>query len=380
MRKVKINKDNCINCKSCIKVCPAKVFVSSDNETIVNHHNLKYCIDCGDCKAVCPEEAVINSNFDTRELDNDELNCDSKQFLSFLEKRRSIRSYRADRLSKEEKQYLNKVASLVPKGGHTESVRNIEIIIIENEELRDTYEVIKDYDVPLVVGNIGAPQLIKQGEEEPLTIDQAKEAVDMIGGDYLGIHFNYLQEVCQPEGDLRARNVLDAVEKISSELPVIAKETGGGVSSDIAVKLEKTGVKAIDVGGMGGTSFAAVEHYRADDETIKELSENLWDWGIPTPISIVECNRSVSLPLIGTGGIKNGIDAAKALSLGADIVGMAGGILPSLMEGKESTIEYLEKFIYHLKAGLFLQGCKYPEELKKQKIILTGELRDWIDI
>ncbi|MFW5928404.1 MAG: type 2 isopentenyl-diphosphate Delta-isomerase, partial [Thermoplasmatota archaeon] len=132
--------------------------------------------------------------------------------------------------------------------------------IIENEDLRDTYEVIKDYDVPLVIGNIGAPQLIKQDGEEPLSNDQAKEALKMIDGDYLGIHFNYLQEVCQPEGDLRAKNVLDSVEKIASEVPVIAKETGGGVYSDVAVKLEKAGVKAIDVGGMGGTSFAAVEH------------------------------------------------------------------------------------------------------------------------
>ncbi|MFW6197027.1 MAG: type 2 isopentenyl-diphosphate Delta-isomerase [Thermoplasmatota archaeon] len=252
--------------------------------------------------------------------------------------------------------------------------------VIENEDLRDTYEVIKDYDVPLVIGNIGAPQLIKQDGEEPLSNDQAKEALKMIDGDYLGIHFNYLQEVCQPEGDLRAKNVLDSVEKIASEVPVIAKETGGGVYSDVAVKLEKAGVKAIDVGGMGGTSFAAVEHYRANDETIKELSENLWDWGIPTPVSIIECKRSVSIPLIGTGGIRNGIEAAKALSLGADIVGIAGGILPSLMEGKKATVQYLEKFIYHMKVGLFLLGCHKPKELTKQKLVLTGELRDWVDI
>ena len=252
--------------------------------------------------------------------------------------------------------------------------------VIENDDLRDTYEVIKDYDIPLVVGNIGAPQLIEQQDEEPLTVDKAKEALNMIDGDFLGIHFNYLQEVCQPEGDLRAKNVLNSVEKIASKVPVIAKETGGGISSDVAVKLEDAGVKAIDVGGMGGTSFAAVEHYRADDETIKELSKHLWDWGIPTPVSIIECNRSVSVPLIGTGGIRNGIEAAKALSLGADIVGIAGGILPSLMEGKEATVQYLKKFIYHMKVGLFLLGCHNPKELTKQKLVLTGELRDWVDI
>jgi len=252
--------------------------------------------------------------------------------------------------------------------------------VIENEDLRDTYEVIKNYDVPLVIGNIGAPQLIKQDDESPLSLQQAKDALKMIDGDYLGIHFNYLQEVCQPEGDLRAENVLNSVEKIASEVPVIAKETGGGVSSETAVKLENAGVKSIDVGGMGGTSFAAVEHYRADDETIKELSKNLWDWGIPTPVSIIECDRSVSIPIIGTGGIRNGLEAAKALSLGAEVVGIAGGILPSIMKGKESTVKYLEKFIYHLKVGLFLLGCKTPKELTKQKLVLTGELRDWVDI
>lgn len=133
--KIKIDNDNCINCKSCINICPARVFISSGNKTEVNNHNLKYCINCGDCISVCPEEAVINENSDAKELNNSKLGYDFEQLLSFLEKRRSVRSYKPGNLSKEEKQYLSKVASLVPRGGHTKSVRNTEIIIIENEEL-----------------------------------------------------------------------------------------------------------------------------------------------------------------------------------------------------------------------------------------------------
>ncbi|MTI67422.1 MAG: hypothetical protein FH753_12625 [Firmicutes bacterium] len=133
--KTKVKNDNCINCGCCIKVCPAKIFISSDNEALVKKQNLKYCINCDDCKAVCPKKAVVNKNLNTKEINNMGLNYESEKLLSFLEKRRSIRSYKSDNLSKEEKQYLNKVSSLAPKGGHTKSLRKTEIIIIESEEL-----------------------------------------------------------------------------------------------------------------------------------------------------------------------------------------------------------------------------------------------------
>lgn len=176
---IKIDNDNCINCESCIKVCPAKVFISSDKETVVNNHNLKYCINCGDCIAVCSEEAVINTNLDTKEVNNEGLDYNSEQLLSFLEKRRSVRSYKPDKLSKEEKQYLSKVASLAPKGGHTKSVRNTEIIIIQSEELINeitnySYQYLKLLKKKLTSFWLAIPKLFNNNLKESLnsTVDR----------------------------------------------------------------------------------------------------------------------------------------------------------------------------------------------------------------
>ena len=251
---------------------------------------------------------------------------------------------------------------------------------LENDELRESYEVIKEYDIPIVFSNIGAPQLISQEEKTPFGIEELEESLKMIGGHYVAVHFNFLQEIIQPEGDHRARGILDTITDICEELPIVAKETGAGISSDIAVKLERAGVKAIDVGGMGGTSFSAVEYYRTKDSEKRELAEKLWDWGIPTPVSVIECKRSVDLPIIATGGVRSGVHTAKALALGADMTGIAGGILPYISEGKEETKKYIEKKIEGLKATMFLLGCRDINDLKSEKMIITNNLRDWLEI
>ncbi len=249
---------------------------------------------------------------------------------------------------------------------------------IDNQGLRSSYEVVKDHDPPLVFGNIGAPQLVKQGDKDPYGVEEALEALNMIDGDYLTIHFNFLQEAVQPEGDKKARGLLEALTVLSDKVPTIVKETGAGIPAETAKRFKKTGIDAIDVGGMGGTSFSAVEHFRIDDEHKKSLAKALWDWGIPTPVSTLECSAAVDVPIISTGGIHNGLHVAKALVLGADVGGIAGGILPYVRKGKEEVIEYLEHVIHGLKISMFLQGCVNIDELKKRKLIVTGELRDWI--
>ncbi len=251
---------------------------------------------------------------------------------------------------------------------------------IENKKLRDSYEVVARYDIPLVFGNIGAPQLIEQKNgKDPFDVEDCREALDMIDGDFLAVHFNFLQEVIQPEGDDRAKGLLEILARIAKEIPLIAKETGAGISYEMALEFKKTGVEAIDVGGMGGTSFSAVEYYRTKNQDQKELAGLLWDWGIPTPVSIIECRRAVDLPLISTGGIKNGLQAAKALALGADIVGIAGGVLPAANRSKDDIVSYINKVIKELKVVMFLLGCKDLNELKRSRLLLTGELRDWLD-
>lgn len=249
---------------------------------------------------------------------------------------------------------------------------------LEDHNHRKSYEVIKEYDIPLVFGNIGAPQLISQKDKIPFGINEAEECLKMIGGHYLAVHFNFLQEVIQPEGDHQSKGIIDAITNLCRELPVIAKETGAGISSEVAVKLEEAGVKAIDVGGMGGTSFSAVEYYRSEDCLKRDLAEELWDWGIPAPVSLIECKKAVDLPIIATGGIRNGIQSAKALSLGADMVGIAGGILPHIIKGKKDIEEYLEEVILGLKTTMFLTGSRNIKDLKSQKLIITNLLRDWL--
>lgn len=251
---------------------------------------------------------------------------------------------------------------------------------IEDDELRDSYELLSDYSIPLLMGNIGAPQLIRQDGEKPYGVAEAEEALDMIDGDYLAIHFNYLQEAVQPEGDLKSRGILDALSDISEEVPTVAKETGGGVSIDAAMAFRDAGVEAIDVGGMGGTSFSAVEYHRIkQDRMMKRIAKNLRDWGIPTPASVVKCRGSVSLPLIATGGIRNGVQIAKALALGADIVGIAGGILHAVNKNEDVAIRYVERLKRELKITMFLLGCEEPDDLYDINKFITGELKRWID-
>lgn len=252
---------------------------------------------------------------------------------------------------------------------------------LEDESLRDSYELVSEHSIPLVLGNIGAPQLIIQDQEEPFGVDEAEELLDMIQGDYLAVHFNYLQEAVQPEGDMKSRGVAKALKEISEEIPTIAKETGAGISPNTAMTLRDAGVEAIDVGGMGGTSFSAVEHYRIGEENkkMKEIAKDLWNWGIPTPASVVKCSGSISLPLIATGGIRNGVQIAKALALGADAVGIAGGILPKVKRSEKSALEYIEKLKKELKITMFLLGCQEFGDLPDVDRVITGELKEWIE-
>ena len=237
----------------------------------------------------------------------------------------------------------------------------------EHPELEDTYTVVRD-NAPdcLLVGNIGAPQL-----------NLAEKAVEILDADILAIHLNPLQESIQPEGDLDARGYIDFISQItdSVSIPVLAKETGCGISAESAKLLVDAGVNYIDIEGAGGTSWAAVETYRAED---RYLGEIFWDWGIPTAISTAEVVDAVDVPVISSGGIRNGLEAAKAIALGADAVGMA---LPFLKNS--SSQDHLNKFIQRfndsLRIAMFLVGASNIEELKQSKIVIRGKTREWLN-
>lgn len=252
---------------------------------------------------------------------------------------------------------------------------------LENPELEDTYAVVKDYDVPLRFANIGAPQLIEQEGKGSYGFEEAQAAMRMVGAHVLLVHMNFLQEVVQPEGDKRARGCLSAIQRLAHRLPVVAKETGAGVSKSMAVELKTAGVKGIDVGGLGGTSFSAVEFYRAKKEgqTLKErLGSTFWNWGIPTPASVVLAR--VGIPVIATGGIRSGLDVARALCLGASAAGTARPMLEAAKQSADAVVKELEMMIEELKAAMFLTGSATLDELTGAQCIVTRPTSDWMEV
>ena len=240
---------------------------------------------------------------------------------------------------------------------------------LENARLKQTYSVIKDHDVPLKIANIGASQLVEWGHQK--TLMNVETLVDMINADVVAVCLNFLQEIIQPEGETNAKGCYEAIKRLAedSSTPVIVKESGAGISFDVAKLLSKTKIVGIDVGGAGGTSFAAIEHYRGKSSSNKlyeRSGKTFWDWGIPTPISLVETGEATKwrLPILATGGIRNGLDVAKALALGADAAGIAHVLLEPANDGKDATINELRMIIKELRTAMFLVGVDGIEKMK----------------
>jgi isopentenyl-diphosphate Delta-isomerase len=203
----------------------------------------------------------------------------------------------------------------------------------------------------------------------------------MIDAQALAVHLNALQELVQPEGDHRARGCADAIGTLAASLavPVIAKETGAGMTRRTAVLLRDRGVAAIDVGGRGGTSFAAVESLRAaaaGDDLHEGLGVLFRDWGLPTAVSVIEATSS-GLPIIATGGVRSGLDAAKAIALGATLVGVARPLAQCAQQGLEAVEAWLRRFEVELRAAMFLTGSRSVDELQRQRTVILGETRAW---
>jgi len=246
--------------------------------------------------------------------------------------------------------------------------------------LAATYELVKEYEIPLVIGNLGAPQLVGQTDGRLFGAAEAENAIEMVGADILAIHLNFLQEVPQPEGDTNAAGCLDAIRTLTMKYPILAKETGAGISRPVAEALKDAGVKGIDVGGLGGTSFSAVEVYRArssGDGAREALGRLLWDWGIPTPVSLAWSD--VGLPLIGTGGVRHGLDAAKAIALGASAAGLAYPLLKPAMESKEAVRDALQQLVREMRAVLFLCGAANAAEMRECGYVAHGKTREWLE-
>lgn len=240
---------------------------------------------------------------------------------------------------------------------------------LEKPELTETYSIIKNYNIPLRFANIGASQIVLWGHKK--TLENAQKMIDMIDAHVFIVCLNFLQEAVQYEGEANAKGCFDAIKKLAEDLdvPVVIKESGAGISYNVAERLSKTKIAGIDVGGAGGTSFAAIEHYRAkirSDRLHERGGTTFWNWGIPTPTSILEVGDAIDwkLPIIATGGIRNGLDAAKALALGANCAGLAHALLKPADESKQSTIFEVEAIIKELRAAMFLLGADKVSKMR----------------
>jgi isopentenyl-diphosphate delta-isomerase len=255
---------------------------------------------------------------------------------------------------------------------------------LRRPDLAYTYTVVRqEAPTAFLIANIGAPQLIAQADTPPLSAQDIETAIQMIAADALAVHLNFLQESVQPEGDRRARGVVEAIQTLveQTKVPVIAKETGAGIAPSTAQRLADLGVKALDVGGVGGTSFAAVEGLRAEAQghaDSQRLGEILRDWGVPTPVSIVAA-AATGRPVIATGGIRTGLDAAKALALGATLVGVGRPLLQAALAGDAAVAAWIEQFLLELRTVLFLTGSAHAEALRARPRVIRGVTRAWLD-
>ena len=221
-------------------------------------------------------------------------------------------------------------------------------------------------DIPLL-SNIGAAQLLGHGG-----IDLARRAVDSLEADALIVHINPLQEAVQPEGDRDWRGITQAIRRVVEGLnvPVIAKEVGAGLSASVAKALVEAGVQVIDVAGAGGTSWAAVEGERARHPADRAVAMAFADWGIPTASSLVQVRHALpDVTLIASGGIRDGVDAAKAIRLGADLVGQAAGVLRGATLSTEAVIEHFEIMIRQLRIACFCTGSADLAALRTARLL-----------
>jgi len=239
---------------------------------------------------------------------------------------------------------------------------------LSNSEYLETFKVVRRIAKDIfVMSNIGAAQVASG-----FAIDNARRIIDMVEADALAIHLNPLQEFIQPEGDRNFSGVLKGISELVKKVgvPVIVKETGAGIGADVAKKLIAAGVAAIDVSGAGGTSWAGIETLRRTD---RRVGEKFWNWGICTADALVQIE---SLPmrkkvrLISSGGIRDGLDVAKSIALGADICAAAQPFLKALDKGgvKELVREF-DLWVEELKGAMFLTGSGTIKQLKKAKLM-----------
>jgi len=246
---------------------------------------------------------------------------------------------------------------------------------MEDATFRKSYGVMRTVaPKAFIFSNIGAIEIARLAKAGEIT--KLRSIIELVNADALAIHLNPLQELMQPEGGKDFRGVLSGIEMAVKELglPIIVKEVGAGISCGVAKLLIEVGVRVIDVAGAGGTSWAGVEILRhAEDD--RAWLEPFWDWGIPTADCIKEVaplTRVHGCALIASGGIKDGLEVAKSLALGADLAGIARPIITAFMEKGEAGLRtFIDHILFQLRGAMFLTGSRDIKALKAQPLIVA---------
>jgi len=239
-------------------------------------------------------------------------------------------------------------------------------VALEQPSAGDSFQVRDVAPDILLLGNLGAVQL-----NYGYTVDHCRRAVELIRADGLILHLNVLQEAVQPEGNRNFKGLSQRIAAVCRELkyPVVAKEVGSGISAEVAVRLERAGVKAIDVAGRGGTSWYAVEAKRAASQG-QPGSTTFSDWGIPTEEALVAVRQAVPhMPLVASGGIRTGLDIAKSIALGADIAAIGQPLLPLALESADKVIDFLSGLIEEMKVAMLCVAAPDLTALKKTLLV-----------
>ncbi len=252
--------------------------------------------------------------------------------------------------------------------------------MVVRPESRDSFRVRDVAKSTLVFGNVGVVQA------KAMSTAEVRAMVEAVGADALCVHLNPAMELVQSNGDRDFRGALETIERLARDLgiPVIAKETGCGISPSVARRVMGAGVAGIDVSGAGGTSWVGVETLRADargDATARSLGEAFWDWGIPTAASVAAiAPKKGTITLIATGGVGSGLDAARAIALGADLVGVARPVLKALRSGgPAAATALLDGFERELRTAMLLTGSRNLAALAKAPRVLSRELVSWLE-
>ncbi|MCK4847870.1 MAG: type 2 isopentenyl-diphosphate Delta-isomerase [Candidatus Heimdallarchaeota archaeon] len=271
--------------------------------------------------------------------------------------------------------YLSQIAEKVKIGIGVGSQR----AALEDISAHDSFQIVrKNATNALKIGNIGAGQIIND-----LALSDLNEMVKMIDADAIAFHFNPLQESIQPEGDTHLSGLMEKTKYLvqHAPVPIIAKEVGSGFSKYDINRVQKLGFSGIDVQGVGGTSWSGVESIRTNLLKYKKAGEIFWDWGIPTAISTILASRNFNGVVIGSGGVRTGLDIAKLIALGANAAGMA---LPFLFAVQDQSIEKVLDFIdeieYQLRIACFLTGSSNLSELKSAPLLITGKTAEVLRI